>query len=158
MTAPARCHQAPDEQDSSAASASGDLQVEFELGGPVLWMRGEIDAAVVERFEFHWAASPPPLTAVDAGEATFVDSAVVALLLQWVRAASVLGAVAVLRRSSPCLERVLHRVGLDDAFERPTQGLDPRAGQCPGTSAPGAGFRRGVTGPRLRAIPRATWR
>jgi anti-anti-sigma factor len=98
----------------------GDIQVAFEPEGPVLWLRGEVDAAVVDDFGFRWTASPLPLIAIDAGEATFVDSSAVSLLVRWARAASMLGSTAVLRRSSPRLDRVLELMGLTDVFTRST--------------------------------------
>lgn len=109
----------PDRSGSVAPGLCGNLCVELEADGPVLWLRGEVDAAVVADFERRWAASPPPLVAIDAGEATFVDSSAVALLLRWGRAASVLGSTAVLRRSSPRLDRVLDLMGLSSVFTRP---------------------------------------
>lgn len=106
----------------------GDLRVEHEAEGPVLWLRGEVDAAVVQEFECRWTATPPPLIAIDAGETTFVDSSAVAFLLRWARAASILGTTAVLRRSSPRLDRVLDLMGLTSIFARPRRtGAQPVA-------------------------------
>lgn len=103
-------------------SLAGDVRVEYGSRGPVLWLSGEVDAAVVDRFERRMGASPPPLAAIDAGEVTFIDCAGIEFLLRWARASSLLGTDAELRRCSPPVLRLIELLGLEHV-------LHPRAGR-----------------------------
>jgi anti-anti-sigma factor len=120
---PAPTGPSPDRTRASARrfedwSLPGDICVENEVDGPVLWLRGEVDGAAVQEFERRWDASPVPLAAIDAGDVTFIDCAGIELLLRWYRASSLLGVAAELRRCSPLVLRLIELAGLEMVFTR----------------------------------------
>jgi anti-anti-sigma factor len=96
---------------------SGTISLEPDGHGVVLWLRGDVDAPVVERFE---AAHPEtvPVRAVDVGDMTYIDSSGLGFLVRWARAASGAGEAPVLRRPTRRFDQVLDLTGLTPLFPR----------------------------------------
>jgi anti-anti-sigma regulatory factor len=97
----------------------GAITVHQELGGTVLCLVGEIDAAVVEAFTRGDGRTPIAVAVFDAGAVTFLAAAGVGLMLRWAQASVVDGQPPLPRRSARCVGRVLHLMGLDENFRRP---------------------------------------
>jgi anti-anti-sigma factor len=100
-------------------SLPGSVSVRPGAAGDELWLSGEVDSAVVRAFEQAHGAEAGVVTVLDCGEVTYIGSLGVSLLVRWSRAARSSGGTAVLRRSSPRLDRVLLLTGLTDEFARP---------------------------------------
>jgi anti-anti-sigma regulatory factor len=83
-----------------------------EPGGLVLCLAGEIDEAVTREFEAQHGR-PVPVHAIDAGAVTFISAHGLTLMAAWARASAAAGHPAVLRESTPWLDRVLQLAGLD---------------------------------------------
>ena len=96
---------------------SGTISLEPDGHGVVLWLRGDVDAPVVEQFE---AAHPEtvPVVAVDVGDMTYIDSSGLGFLVRWARATSGAGDPPVLRRPTRRFDQVLDLTGLTPLFPR----------------------------------------
>ncbi len=97
----------------------GSIAIEDEGGRRVLFLRGELDSAVVASFEAAQRPKPVLVDAIDAGEVTFISSRGVAVMLLAVEASLAAGRSPVLRSSSPVVDRLLRMSGIDDVFRRP---------------------------------------
>ncbi len=106
-------------RENALLSLPGSVSLRPGAAGDELWLSGEVDTAVVQDFERVHGAEPRVVTALDCGEVTYIGSLGVTLLVRWARATRLSGGTAVLRRSSPRLDRVLVLTGLQDQFTRP---------------------------------------
>ena len=97
----------------------GSIAVEDEGGQQVLFLRGELDGAVVASFQAARRAQPVVIDAIDAAEVTFISSTGVAVMLLAVEASLAAGRSPVLRASSHVVDRLLQISGIDDVFPRP---------------------------------------
>ena len=97
----------------------GSLSVDAENGGPVLRMRGEVDAEVVDQFVAGLGEDLPLVGAIDAGDVSFLASTGVALMLKFARRAAQSGETVVLRRASFRVGRLLELTGAGALFARP---------------------------------------
>ena len=104
------------EHASDPLRLPGAVALQREADGLVLWLTGEVDAAVVARFTGNPDHEPVPVAAIDAGAVTFISSAGVALMLRWAQASSTGGRPVLLRRSARCVDRGLQQMGLDAQF------------------------------------------
>ena len=102
----------------------GSISLQEGPGGALLRLRGEIDAAVVGRFEQVHGTVPLPVDAIDAGAVTFIGAIGVVFLIRWSKASAAGGRSAVLRRSSRFLDGVLSLSGLDGVLAAPTTAED----------------------------------
>ena len=97
----------------------GSISVEDEGDQRVLFLRGDLDAAVVASFEAAQRPEPVVVDAIDAGEVTFISSRGLAVMLLAVEASLAGGRSPVLRASSHVVDRLLRIAGIDDVFRRP---------------------------------------
>ena len=97
----------------------GSITIKAEGDLRVLCARGELDSAVVQEFKDRQGREPLVVDAIDAGGVTFISSTGIAVMLRCVEASRAAGRAAVLRASSPRVDRVLQLSGMDSAFERP---------------------------------------
>ena len=97
----------------------GSIAIEEEGDQRVLFLRGELDSAVVASFEAAQRPKPVVVDAIDAGEVTFISSRGVAVMLLSVEASLAAGRSPVLRSSSHVVDRLLRMSGIDDVFRRP---------------------------------------
>ena len=92
----------------------GSITVEAEGDRRILFLRGDIDAAVVARFTKGQGREPPAVDAIDAGAVTFLSSRGIAVLLRCSEAAVAAGRDRpALRSASRVTTRVLDLAGLD---------------------------------------------
>jgi anti-anti-sigma factor len=92
----------------------GLITVEAEGDRRILWLRGDIDAAVVARFRQVQGREPPAIDAIDAEGVSFLSSTGIALLVRCAEAAVAEGRnPPALRAASPVTTRVLDLAGLD---------------------------------------------
>lgn len=103
----------------------GSIDVEDEGSHRVLYLRGELDAAVVARFRALQGSEPVVVDAIDAGAVTFISSTGVAVMLRCTEASVAAGRSPVLRASSRAVDRVLEMSMIAYLFPRPH---GPRAG------------------------------
>jgi anti-anti-sigma factor len=96
----------------------GLMSIEHEGDRQVLCLRGDVDTAVAERFKAHHGRAPV-VDAIDAAEVSFMSSTALAVLLRCSEASLAAGRHAVLRASSPAVERILRLSGLAGAIARP---------------------------------------
>ena len=94
----------------------GSISLLREDGGPVLCLRGDVDAVVVEKFEAEPENAPLPVAAFDVGGMTYIDSTGLRLLVQWARETAGAGQQAVLRRPTRRFDQVLELTGLGSLF------------------------------------------
>ena len=97
----------------------GAIAIEDEGDSRVLFLRGELDAAVVAFFEAAQRPEPVVVDAIDAADVTFVSSRGIAVMLLSVDASLAAGRSPVLRASSPVVDRLLRMSGIEDLFRRP---------------------------------------
>lgn len=95
----------------------GSISLPREPGGLVLCLAGEVDAAVVWDFETRHGP-PEPVDAIDAGAVMFICAHGVGLMADWARVSAAAGHRAVLRRSTPLIDRVLQLTALDGELLR----------------------------------------
>lgn len=96
------------------SSLPGSITLEVEGDRRVLWLRGDIDAAVVARFEEEQGRVPPAVDAIDAAAVSFLSSRGIALLVRCSEAAVAAGREPpALRSASRVTTRVLELAGLD---------------------------------------------
>ena len=96
----------------------GSIAVEDEDDQRVLFLRGDLDAAVVASFEAAQRPEPVVVDAIDAADVTFMSSRGVAVMLLSVEASLAAGRSPVLRASSPVVDRLLRMSGIEDLFRR----------------------------------------
>ncbi len=97
----------------------GSIAVEHEGDRRVLFLRGDLDAAVVALFEAAQRPEPVVVDAIDAAEVTFISSRGVAVMVLAVEASHAAGRFPVLRASTPVVDRMLRMSGVDDLLRRP---------------------------------------
>ncbi len=97
----------------------GSIAVEHEGDRRVLFLRGDLDAAVVASFEAAQRPAPVVVDAIDAAEVTFLSSRGVAVMVLAVEASHKAGRFPVLRASTPVVDRMLRMSGVDDLLRRP---------------------------------------
>jgi anti-sigma B factor antagonist len=92
---------------------SGTFEVLQEDGGPVLHLRGDVDAPLVSQI-----GSTPldELVAVHVRQVGYIDSTGITLLVRWAQAAGRAGRPAVIRHASPRFRQVLELTGLTPLF------------------------------------------
>jgi anti-anti-sigma factor len=96
----------------------GSIDVEEESSGRVLFLRGELDSAVVAQFRALRGAEPVVVDEIDAAAVTFISSTGVAVMLRCAEASVAAGRSPVLRASSPVVDRVLQISAIDHRFPR----------------------------------------
>jgi len=96
----------------------GSISIESEGDLRILCARGELDSAVVQDFKDRQGREPMVVDAIDAGAVTFISSTGIAVMLRCLEASKAAGHAAVLRASSPRVDRVLQLSGMDGAFRR----------------------------------------
>ncbi len=94
---------------------TGSITLEQDGAGAVLWLKGDVDAPVVEDFE---ASNPEtvPVDVVDVGDMTYIDSSGLGFLVRWARASSGAGRTLLLRRPTRRFDQVLDLTGLTPLF------------------------------------------
>jgi anti-anti-sigma factor len=100
----------------------GSVVVQREGEQQVLCLAGEIDLAVAEEFEHLDRSGAVVVDAIDAGAVTFLASAGVRLMLRIREQSRGQGRPAVLRQSSPSMDRILELTGLGAIFNGPNGG------------------------------------
>jgi anti-anti-sigma factor len=106
-------------EDSSTWSLPGSISVTVQDNRRVLCLAGEIDAAVVARFEADHGFQALDIDAIDAGAVTFIGAAGIELMLWWMQHSAAHGRQPVLRETSAAVDRVLALTKLDRDFIRP---------------------------------------
>ncbi len=97
----------------------GSIGIEDEGDRRVLFLRGDLDGAVVASFQAAQRPEPVVVDAIDAAEVTFISSTGVAVMLVSVESSLAAGRSPVLRASSHVVDRLLRMSGIDDVFRRP---------------------------------------
>jgi anti-anti-sigma factor len=97
----------------------GSIAIEDEGDRRVLFLRGDLDAAVVAAFQEAQRAEPVVVDAIDAAAVTFISSTGVAVMLLSVEASLAAGRSPVLRASSHVVDRLLRMSGIEHVFPRP---------------------------------------
>ncbi|MBJ7452060.1 MAG: STAS domain-containing protein [Blastococcus sp.] len=98
----------------SGSALPGLITVEAEGDRRILCLRGDIDSAVVARFNRVQGRELPIVDAIDAGDVSFLSSTGIAVLLRFSEAAVAAGRDRpALRSASPVTTRVLELAGLD---------------------------------------------
>ena len=99
-------------QGSSALP--GLITVEVDGESRILRLQGDIDSAVVARFQAEQGRETPAVDAIDAGAVSFLSSTGIAVLVRCAEAAVAAGrGPPALRAASPVTTRVLDLAGLD---------------------------------------------
>jgi anti-anti-sigma factor len=96
----------------------GSIDVEDEGPRRVLFLRGELDSAVVAHFRSVRGPEPVVVDAIDAGSVTFISSTGIAVMLRCAEASAAAGRSPVLRASSHVVDRVLQISAIDHRFPR----------------------------------------
>lgn len=92
----------------------GLITVEADGDRRILRLRGDIDSAVVARFQQQQGREPPAVDAIDAGAVSFLSSRGIAVLVRCAEAAVAAGRQPpALLSASPVTTRVLDLAGLD---------------------------------------------
>ncbi|MGY1704585.1 STAS domain-containing protein [Geodermatophilus sp. SYSU D00697] len=94
---------------------SGSFEVVHETGGPVLHLRGDVDAPLVSRMQAD-GLDVGELVAVHVDGLGYIDSSGLALLVRWARSADGAGRPAVVRCASRRFRQVLELTGLTPMF------------------------------------------
>ncbi len=102
----------------------GSIDIEDEGDRRVLFLRGDLDAAVVTHFQAGQGAEPVVVDAIDAAAVTFMSSTGVAVMLLCVEASQAAGRSPVLRASSHVVDRILQMSGIERLFPRPHDARD----------------------------------
>lgn len=98
---------------------SGSVAVEHEPeGSRVLRLQGDVDSAAVARFRDQQGREPVVVDAIDAGEASFICSSGLAVMVMAAEASSGCGRRPVLRAASHPVDRVLTLSGMAGYFPR----------------------------------------
>ncbi len=94
---------------------SGEFEVVHEPEGPVLHLRGDVDAPLVHRI--HAAGvDEMDLVAVQVGGVGYIDSTGLSLLVRWAQSSARCGRPAVNRRATPRFRRVHELAGISLLF------------------------------------------
>jgi anti-anti-sigma factor len=123
-----RQHQTMGEQATANSGVpAGSITMSREADDVVLRLSGEIDAAVVRRFELQegrrlWSTASGCI--IDAAEVSFIDVPALRLLLRCQSHAARYGRATVLRGSTGCLDRLLDLTGTNRFFLRDPAMLD----------------------------------
>ena len=97
----------------------GSIAIEDEGDRRVLFLRGDLDGAVVASFKAAQRPEPVVVDAIDAAAVTFMSSTGVAVMLRCAEASAAAGRSPVLRASSRVVDRVLEMSMIDRLFTRP---------------------------------------
>jgi anti-anti-sigma factor len=103
----------------------GSITIESEADRRVLFLRGDLDAAVVARFKAEQGRAPLVVDAMDAGAVTFISSSGLAIMLRAWEASVPEGRHPGLRASAPCVDKLLRLSGMERVFRPPDQGAPP---------------------------------
>jgi anti-anti-sigma factor len=93
----------------------GSFEVVHEAGGPVLHLRGDMDAPLVHRMRDD-GLDEPAVVAVHVAAMAYIDSSGLAMLVRWAQHAAGQGRPAVLRHATPRFRQVLDLTGLTPMF------------------------------------------
>jgi anti-anti-sigma factor len=96
---------------------AGLIVVKAEADGPVLHLSGDVDAAVVQRWERDHDLTTSRIVAVDVGQLRYIDSTGLAMLVTWAQSARREGHPARIRCVTTRFLRVLEVCGLEPMFE-----------------------------------------
>jgi anti-anti-sigma factor len=105
--------------ESSSVPLYGSITITAEDGGTTLRLAGEVDVVVVRAFELAHGTAPTVVTAIDVGHVTLLSATAVALMLRYLHSSTAAGQTVLLCNSNPHVDRVLHALGVGDAFGRP---------------------------------------
>ncbi|MGY1824575.1 STAS domain-containing protein [Geodermatophilus sp. SYSU D00079] len=94
---------------------SGSYEVVRDAGGPVLHLRGDVDAPLVHRMR-DGGLDEAALVAVDVSGTAYIDSTGLALLARWAQQSAGQGRPAVVRNAGPRFRQVLDLTGLAPMF------------------------------------------
>jgi anti-sigma B factor antagonist len=95
---------------------SGTIEMEHEPDGPVLHLRGDVDATVVQRWEAEGPVDRSAFVAIDVSKMAYIDSTGLSLLVRWAQEQSAAGRPAVLRNPTPRCKQVLYVAGITELF------------------------------------------
>jgi anti-anti-sigma factor len=96
--------------------AFGTIELVDEEAGPVLRLRGEVDSAVVARWDASDQRGGREAVAVDVSATTFLDCRGLRLVVRETECARQAGRVVELRRPSNCVRRLVGITGADRLF------------------------------------------
>ncbi|MGY1631347.1 STAS domain-containing protein [Geodermatophilus sp. SYSU D01186] len=94
---------------------SGSFEVVHEVGGPVLHLRGDVDAPLVHHMR-DAGLDEGTIVAVHVAGMAYIDSSGLALLAGWAQQAAGQGRPAVVRHAGPRFRQVLDLTGLAPLF------------------------------------------
>jgi anti-anti-sigma factor len=94
------------------------MEIEQGTGGPVLHLRGDVDAPIVEGWEAEEPVDLLLIAAVDVSEMAYIDSIGLSFLVRWAQARAAAGQPAVIRKAGSRFEQVLHITGIGSMFVR----------------------------------------
>lgn len=97
----------------------GTIDLVEEEAGPVLRLRGEVDAAVVAIWDATTRSRGRAPVAVDVSGTTFLDARGLRLVVRETEAARRAGHVPELRRPSPAVRRLVDIAGAGPLFAMP---------------------------------------
>jgi anti-anti-sigma factor len=97
---------------------AGMITVEREADGHVLYLSGDVDAAVVAEAKTEQTLEGLRILAVDVGALTYIDSSGLTLLVRWAQNAKLDGRPAEIRHTTKRFDRVLEVAGLNSLFVR----------------------------------------
>ncbi|MBB3083766.1 STAS domain-containing protein [Geodermatophilus sabuli] len=93
----------------------GSFEVVHEAGGPVLHLRGDVDALLVHRMR-DGGLDERTVVAVHVAALAYIDSSALAMLVRWAQHAAAQGRPAVVRHAGPRFRQVLELTGLTPMF------------------------------------------
>jgi anti-anti-sigma factor len=93
----------------------GSYEVVHEAVGPVLHLRGDVDAPLVHRIQ-DGGLDEGALVAVHVAAMAYIDSSGLAMLARWAQRAAGQGRPAVLLHATPRFRQVLDLTGLAPMF------------------------------------------
>jgi anti-anti-sigma factor len=96
----------------------GAMELEQGAGGPVLHLRGDVDAPVVQGWEAEEPVDQSSIAAVDVSEMAYIDSIGLTFLVRWAQARAAADQPAVIRNAGPRFEQILHLTGIGSMFVR----------------------------------------
>ena len=95
---------------------TGSITVEEPPDGPVMHLRGDIDADLFQRIGGAHLFDGVDIVAVDVGALRYIDSSGLTFLVRWAQARSRAGRSAVIRHTTPRFRQVLSIAGLSALF------------------------------------------
>jgi anti-anti-sigma factor len=98
------------------AQPTGTIAVEHEAGGTVLYLRGDVDAPVVQQWESEHSIDRKQIAAIDVSEMAYIDSIGLSFLVRWSQERSSAGQPAVIRRPRARFEQVMYIAGIGSLF------------------------------------------